>query len=561
MSPSVRSTADTVRWDQVVTDLRDGLPVWRAVGLPERIGLLRRLRRRVGEEAATMAAATRAAQSLPESGLWAAEAWAPAYGVAQVARVLERVLRLVEADRDPLPAKAIRTRPDGQVVVDVFPATWEDRLLLAGYHGEVWLAPGVTRHQVLSGASRTYRDSADSAGVTLLLGAGNAINLVLTDLIHLLYARNSVVAVKMNPVLAYQRPVVERIFTEFVDRGAVRFVDETIDAGAYLARHPGIDHIHITGSASSHDALVWGTDDAAEDRRANRTPLIDKTITAELGGVGPVVVVPRDWTEADIRRQADLIVYAKLFNSGHICAAPQILILPDGWPHADRLLAEIRRLLTTVPARDRYYPGSEDKVSAVLDRHPLAEPCHGDRNRLVIEGIDPDEDSILFTTEVFADVLGVARLPAGSIPDYLDAAVTFANDRLTGTLAANLLVDPATAKQHAAVMDQAVADLRYGTIGINEWAVLSYNLGYTTWGAYPGHTPDAIGSGTGVVVNAYQLPQPRKSLITAAFRPRLKAFTSVTHRSVDRLIPKMVRYATTDDRRLLPGIILTALQG
>ena len=110
-------------------------------------------------------------------------------------------------------------------------------------------------------------------------------------------------------------------------------------------------------------------------------------------------------------------------------------------------------------------------------------------------------------------------------------------------------------------MDQAVADLRYGTIGINEWAVLSYNLGYTTWGAYPGHTPDAIGSGTGVVVNAYQLPQPRKSLITAAFRPRLKAFTSVTHRSVDRLIPKMVRYATTDDRRLLPGIILTALQG
>ena len=561
MSPSVRSAADSVVWDQVVTDLRAGLPGWRAVGLPERIGLLRRLRRRVGEEAATMAAATRAAQSLPESGLWAAEAWAPAYSVAQVARVLERVLRLVEAGEDPLPAKAIRTRPDGQVVVDVFPATWEDRLLLAGYHGEVWLAPGVTRHQVLSGASRTYRDSADSAGVTLLLGAGNAINLVLTDLIHLLYARNSVVAVKMNPVLAYQRPVVERIFTEFVDRGFVRFVDESIEAGAYLARHPGIDHIHMTGSANSHDALVWGTDGAAEDRRAQGTPLIDKTITAELGGVGPVVVVPGDWTEADIRRQADLIVYAKLFNSGHICAAPQILILPDGWPHADRLLAEIRRLLTTVPARDRYYPGSEDKVSAVLDRHPQAEPCRGDRNRLVIEGIDPDEDSILFTTEVFADVLGVARLPAGSIPDYLDAAVTFANDRLTGTLAANLLVDPATANQHAAAMDQAVADLRYGTIGINEWAVLSYNLGYTTWGAYPGHTPDAIGSGTGVVVNAYQLPEPRKSLITAAFRPRLKALTSVTHRSVDRLIPKMVRYATTDDRRLLPGIILTALQG
>lgn len=560
MSLQVGSRADSVRWDEVVADLRDALPGWQAVGLAERIGLLHRLRQRVGDEAATMAAATRAEQSLPESGLWAAEAWAPAYAVAQVARTLERVMRLVDAGRDPLPAKAIRTRPDGHVMVEVFPATWEDRLLLAGYHAEVWLAPGVTAQQVQSSAARTYRDGADSAGVTLLLGAGNTVNLVLTDLIHLLYARNSVVAVKMNPVLAYQRPVAQRIFAEFIDRGWVRFVDESIDTGAYLARHPGIDHIHMTGSAGSHDALVWGTDDAAEHRRANGTPLIEKTVTAELGGVGPVVVVPGDWTDADVRRQADLIVFAKLFNCGHICAAPQILILPDGWPIADRLLAEVRRLLRTVPARDRYYPGSEGKVSAVLDRHPQAEPCHGDRNRLIVDGLDPENESILFTTEVFADVLGVVRLPAGGVAGYLDAAVSFANERLTGTLAANLLVDPATAKQHATGLDRAVADLRYGIVGINEWAVMSYNLGYTTWGAYPGHTPDAIGSGTGVVVNAYQLPQPRKSVITADFRPRLKAFTSVTLRTADKLLPKMVRYATTDDLWLLPGIVLTALR-
>ncbi|WP_414687825.1 hypothetical protein [Mycobacterium sp.] len=41
----------------------------------------------------------------------------------------------------------------------------------------------------------------------------------------------------------------------------------------------------MTGSAAASDAIVWGTDDQAAARKANNTPILDKPITAELGGV------------------------------------------------------------------------------------------------------------------------------------------------------------------------------------------------------------------------------------------------------------------------------------
>ncbi|HEV2643791.1 MAG TPA: hypothetical protein VGT98_13840, partial [Candidatus Elarobacter sp.] len=39
----------------------------------------------------------------------------------------------------PIPDRAIRTRPDGQVVVDVFPVDNADRILLNGLHAEIWM--------------------------------------------------------------------------------------------------------------------------------------------------------------------------------------------------------------------------------------------------------------------------------------------------------------------------------------------------------------------------------------------------------------------------------------
>jgi hypothetical protein len=68
---------------------------------------------------------------------------------------------------------------------------------------------------------------------------------------------------------------------------------------------------------------VWGNGDQAAARKANNTPILDKPITAELGGVGPCIVVPGDWSDVDIRFQAEHVATTKLINCGHNCNATQ----------------------------------------------------------------------------------------------------------------------------------------------------------------------------------------------------------------------------------------------
>ena len=71
-------------------------------------------------------------------------------------------------------------------------------------------------------------------------------------------------------------------------------------------------------------------------------------------------------------------------------------------------------------------------------------------------------------------------------------------------------------------VDRAVADLRYGSIGVNVWHALSFAMGSTSWGAYPGHARTDIQSGTGVVGNTAMFDRPQKSIVRGPFRARPK---------------------------------------
>ncbi|MGV7591820.1 aldehyde dehydrogenase family protein, partial [Mycobacterium kansasii] len=77
------------------------------------------------------------------------------------------------------------------------------------------------------------------------------------------------------------------------------------DVGGALVNHPGITTVHMTGSARTHDAIVFGTGDEGAQRKAENRPLLDKAITSELGGVSPTIVVPGEWSAADLRFQAE----------------------------------------------------------------------------------------------------------------------------------------------------------------------------------------------------------------------------------------------------------------
>ena len=123
-------------------------------------------------------------------------------------------------------------------------------------------------------------------------------------------------------------------------------------------------------------------------------------------------------------------------------------------------------------------------------------------------------DDIVFTTEAFCSLFGETPIAATQRAEFIDRAVAFCNDDLWGTLNVTLLVHPGSLRDPAvaAAVERAVANLRYGTIGVNYWAGANFTLGTTTWGAFPGHPLNDIQSGCGVVHNTLMFSQPQKSV-------------------------------------------------
>ncbi|WP_406411747.1 aldehyde dehydrogenase family protein [Streptomyces sp. NBC_01614] len=562
---------DTPALDRALTELRHNAASWAAASLAERVGLLERLMPRIRDGAADLVAAGARAKGYHPDSPWASEDWAGGpWALAQNVAARLHVLRRLAAGRSPVPARSVHEQ-GGRTSVDVFPATGWDRVLLNGYSARVRMRAGITAEQVRDHAAGQHRGRAQRPGVALVLGAGNVAALTATDILHKLYAEGHVVIAKMNPVNAYLRPHFEQIFAEYVRHGWVRFVDGGPAEGAYLTAHDAVDSIHVTGSDRTHDAIVWGTDEHAERRRREDAPLIDKQFTSELGGVSPCIVVPGPWSRADFRYQAEHIVTSKMNNSGHNCIAGQVLVLPRSWPGTERLLEEIRRVLRALPPRADYYPGAHHRLQAVLAAHPQAE-CHADDSRILVPDIT-DHDDVLLTGEVFASALGVVRLPGETAAHFLRHAVDFANTVLPGTLGATLIVDPRTERAQPAAVESAISELRYGTLGVNSWSGVNFLLGYTPWGAYPGHTRQEIGSGIGFVNNAFMLEDIEKTVLRAPFAPAPRGLLTgspslspkppyfVSHRTGRITLERVTRFTTAPGISRLPAVFASALRG
>ena len=98
-----------------------------------------------------------------------------------------------------------------------------------------------------------------------MLAAGNVASIGPMDALHKLFVENHVVVLKMHPVNDYLGPLIERAFRPLAGEGYLRVVYGDVEEGQYLVHHPGIDEIHMTGSAAVHDRIVWGE---TEDEQA-----------------------------------------------------------------------------------------------------------------------------------------------------------------------------------------------------------------------------------------------------------------------------------------------------
>jgi aldehyde dehydrogenase (NAD(P)+) len=309
--------------------------------------------------------------------------------------------------------------------------------------------------------------------------------------------------------------VYDAALAPLIEADLVRVVNGGAEVGGHLVDHPGISHVHITGSARTHDAIVWGVGAEAEKNRAAGTPKIAKEMTSELGGVSPIIVVPGRWSKADLVFQAEHVVTQRLHNAGHNCIGGQALLLSSDWDQKDAFLEAIRTVLKEVTPRAPWYPNGQ----ASIDR---ARATYGDAAEQVgsclLVRLGDDSPTELYDGEYFAAVLGVTELP-GLGAEFLANAVEFCNGTLDGTLGGSMIVHPREVKQMGARFEELVGELRYGAVGINVWSGIAFLLGGATWGAYPGHTLEQVGSGIGVVHNTHLIAHPEKTVARGPFRP------------------------------------------
>lgn len=506
--------SERARLDTAITDLQTGARVWSALTIGQRVTLLRQVRTSVAATAEDWATTAAATKGLDARHPLRGEEWLSGpYGVLGALDAYIETLSRIARGANPLDGVTIDRAPGGRTRVHAFPLTGIDRFLLSGFTGEVWLEPGTTPRAARAAAGLGQRTPTVSGGVGLVLGAGNVTSIPVLDVLYELLASNRTALLKVNPTQDPLVPIYKRALAPLIEPGFLRIVRGGPAVGAYLTAHPDLSHVHITGSAATFDAIVWGPKNARGARR--KKPSMSKPITAELGGVSPIIVVPGEWTDADLRYQAEHVATMRLQNSGHNCIAGQVVILSEDWDQADAFRAALRRAYASAPERPTWYPGSTNRMHQASDAYPDALVL-GDR--LLVE-IDGDDDaSALQSTEYFAPVLGVVNV-AGTGQEFLDAAVAYANDELQGTLGANLLIDPATEKSLGTGFERAIAALRYGSIAINGWTGFAFITPTLTWGAFPGSTIDDVGSGIGVVHNALLLDRVERSVLRGPFRP------------------------------------------
>ncbi|MFJ4173043.1 aldehyde dehydrogenase family protein [Microbacterium sp. NPDC089696] len=508
------------RLDSAIAELQTGTATWAALTLAQRVTLLRAVRTSVAAAAEDWAVTAAASKGLDARHPLRGEEWLSGpYAVLGYLDAATETLSRLAAGRNPLDGVRIDRAPGGRTRVHAFPLTGIDRFLLSGFTGEVWLEPGITPNGARAAAGLAQRTPADSGGVGLVLGAGNVTAIPVLDVLYELLAHNRTALLKVNPTQDALVPVFKRALAPLIGPGLLRIVRGGPAVGAYLTGHRSFAHVHITGSAATFDAIVWGTGAAAARRRREDRPQLKKPITAELGGVSPIIVVPGRWTDADLAYQAEHVATMRLQNGGHNCIAGQVVILSEDWDQADAFRAALRRAYANAPERPIWYPGSTARMDLATDAYPDALVL-GDR--LLVE-VEADADATaLQRTEYFSPVLGVVSVP-GTGQDFLDAAVAYANDELQGTLGANLLIDPATEKALGAGFDRAITALRYGSIAINGWTAFGFLTPTLSWGAFPGNTVQDVGSGIGVVHNALLLDGVERSIVRGPFRPLPRA--------------------------------------
>ncbi|KAI8084235.1 Aldehyde/histidinol dehydrogenase [Gilbertella persicaria] len=149
-------------------------------------------------------------------------------------------------------------------------------------------------------------------GVVLIIGSWNyPIHLLLLPVVGAIAAGNCIV-MKPSEVASHTSDLIATLIPHYLDQRAYQVVQGAVPETTLLLEQQ-FDHIFYTGNSQVGKIVMQ-----AASRQL--TP-----VTLELGGKSPVIIAP----DADIQTAANRIMWAKLFNGGQICVAPDYVLIPQ----------------------------------------------------------------------------------------------------------------------------------------------------------------------------------------------------------------------------------------
>jgi acyl-CoA reductase-like NAD-dependent aldehyde dehydrogenase len=282
-------------------------------------------------------------------------------------------------------------------------------------HVHDWIKPRREAMPIVMKPGRV-RVRRDPLGVTLVIGAWNEpFMLTLGPLVSAIAAGNTAV-VKPSEVSEASAAVLAEMIPKFLDADAVAVVTGGVpETTALLDQH--WDLIFFTGSPAIGKVIHQA---AAK----HLTPTV-----LELGGKNPTIV----HASANLKSAARRIAYGRFSNSGHICTAPDHVLV---WPDVkDEFVAHLKAAIhdfygenpKTSPDYGRIINRRTfDRLAGLISNGTVAAGGETDADELYIAPtvlVDVPVDSQIMQEEVFGPILPVREI------DSVEKVIDWVNER------------------------------------------------------------------------------------------------------------------------------------
>lgn len=187
-------------------------------------------------------------------------------------------------------------------------------------------------------------------------------------------------------------------------------------------------------------------------------PATATLVTAAPGGASPVIVVPCLYAKDELAFVTARLASELAHGGGADPAAPRVIVISSSWLQRGLFLELLAERFAAIPAR--------------------GEPW------TILPSLDPDADEPIYAATSGSSI-GVVALSSQDPVEHLAAATTFANERLSGTLSAEIVVHSIHEEDRVVgeAVDHAAIGLRHGAVGINQWPALLRFAGVAPWGA------------------------------------------------------------------------------